>query len=138
MRMSADDFAAARDFAGWKARVHGAWNGVSVAHVGASMPDELPSVGDGLRVRAHVLLGELGPDDVAVEAIVGRVGDDGALRNARYVALEPRDGDPAPSIRFEGVVPLTAAGTFGYTVRVVPRNPAMADLAELGLVVGPE
>ncbi|WP_022899726.1 alpha-glucan family phosphorylase [Humibacter albus] len=138
MRMSADDFAAARDFAGWKARVHGAWNGVSVAHVGASMPDDLPSVGDGLRVRAHVLLGELGPGDVAVEAIVGRVCDDGALRNARYVALEPRDGDPAPSIRFEGVVPLTAAGTFGYTVRVVPRNPAMADPAELGLVVGPE
>ena len=43
---------------------------------------------------------------------------------------EPVDG----SIRYETELPLTTAGGFGYTVRVLPRHPLLADPAELGLV----
>ena len=36
--------------------------------------------------------------------------------------------------RFDGHLELTRAGAFGYTVRILPRNPALASPAELGLV----
>ena len=37
--------------------------------------------------------------------------------------------------RYVGDVPLERAGSFGYTVRVLPRNAALSTAAELGLVV---
>ena len=39
--------------------------------------------------------------------------------------------------RFDAAVPLRVSGPFGYTVRVVPRNEALASVAELGLVAEP-
>jgi starch phosphorylase len=38
---------------------------------------------------------------------------------------------------FAGSVSFDRAGSFGYTVRVVPCNPALASSAELGLVAVP-
>ena len=35
---------------------------------------------------------------------------------------------------FEGSVKLRRTGPFGYTVRVLPKNPALASKAELGLI----
>jgi starch phosphorylase len=37
-------------------------------------------------------------------------------------------------VEYEGTVRLARAGTFGYTVRVVPKNDLLISPAELGLV----
>jgi starch phosphorylase len=95
-------------------------------------------VGDRLRLRAHVVLGELTPDDVAVEVVYGHTGEDDALLDVRREPLEPHDGGTGATVAFEGVVPLDRSGSFGYTVRVVPSNAYMASPAELGLVVTAE
>jgi len=42
-------------------------------------------------------------------------------------------GDVRPAV-FAGTVALARAGSFGYTVRVVPRHPLLASPAELGLI----
>ena len=39
--------------------------------------------------------------------------------------------------RFDADVSIDHSGAFGYTVRVVPRNEALASVAELGLVALP-
>jgi starch phosphorylase len=39
--------------------------------------------------------------------------------------------------RFDAAVQLDHSGAFGYTVRAVPRNEALASVAELGLVTEP-
>ena len=39
--------------------------------------------------------------------------------------------------RFDADVDIDQSGAFGYTVRVVPRNDALASVAELGLVALP-
>jgi starch phosphorylase len=44
---------------------------------------------------------------------------------------ERHDGAP---VVFAGTVPLVRAGSFGYTVRVVPSNPLLTSPAEMGLV----
>ena len=51
------------------------------------------------------------------------------------LTLESRElGQPAV---FAGAVSFDRAGSFGYTVRVVPSNPSLASSAELGLVAVP-
>jgi starch phosphorylase len=37
-------------------------------------------------------------------------------------------------VRFEGDIPLERTGSFGYTVRVLPKNAMVANPAELGVV----
>jgi starch phosphorylase len=67
-----------------------------------------------------------------VEAVYGRPGEDDEIVSPAYTALTPEDGG-----RYSGVVPLDRPGAFGYTVRVLPRHPLLANRAELGLVTYP-
>ncbi|GAA1082496.1 alpha-glucan family phosphorylase [Nocardiopsis composta] len=133
--------AGARELAAWKARVRAGWPGVRIEHVEAGGIDagagEPPRVGGELDLRATVLLGDLDPEDVQVEALVGRVGADDRLV-APAVAVLERTGGAQGEHRYRGSAPLTRAGSGGYTVRVLPRHPALRSAAEMGLVAVPE
>lgn len=124
----------ARELSRWKSKVRTAWHGVSVAHVESGGVDATPQVGEELRVRAYVDLGELGTDDVSVELVHGhpRTGDE--LEDLQFVELELETEPNGGPASYGGVVPLVRAGSFGYTVRVVPKHPLLASPAELGLV----
>jgi len=135
-RMCADDFAAARALAAWKARVAGAWPAVSVLHVDSQLAGSGPAdatLGGALTLRAEVALGGLHPDDVQVEAVYGAVDDQERLTEVATVPLQVVDTVDGAT-RYEGEVPLDRTGSFGYTVRVLPRNDLLATPAELGLV----
>lgn len=136
--MSEDGFRDARLLAGWKQRVRAAWPGVDVVHVDASGLDAVPQVGDELHLRALVCLGGLAPDDVEVQLVSGRSHDGDELTDVRYQRLELDDSipgaDPSAAREFAGTATLTWAGSFGYTVRVVPVNGLLLSPAELGLV----
>ncbi|RFU36922.1 glycosyltransferase family 1 protein [Actinomadura logoneensis] len=133
--MSADGYAGARSLAAWKQRVRKGWDGVAVEHV-ETHGEESPQVGARLAVRVVVDLGALEPSDVAVEVAYGRVDETDAIVDPSYLEL----GDPEPvdgRTRYTGEVPLRRSGSFGYSVRVVPRHPKLASRAEMGLVALP-
>jgi len=129
-------YAGARRLAAWKRRVTDAWPGVRVEHVEADDGDLTP--GGQLTIRASVALGELSPDDVAVEVVYGRAGDADELIDPVRRALAP-DGESAGdgAIRYTGMAELGEPGPFGYTVRVLPSHPMLSSPAELGLVTVP-
>ncbi|HJQ02202.1 MAG TPA: alpha-glucan family phosphorylase [Jatrophihabitans sp.] len=130
--MIADDFAGAKDLSAWKSWVTHAWKDVTVRHV-ESHVDGDPSLGGSLQLRAEVALAGLRSVDVQVQAVYGPVDADNRLTNPQVLTLplaEERDGAGV----FAGDVPLRKAGPFGYTVRVLPNHPLLADEAELGLV----
>ena len=137
-RLTADDCAAARALAAWKERVRAAWPGVNVAHVDAGGLDAVPQVGDELHVRALVHLGGLKPEDVQVQLVAGRSRDGDELTDLHFQTLDVDSGipgaDPSVAHEFTGTMRLTWAGSFGYTVRVVPVNDLLLSPAELGLV----
>ena len=78
-------FAAARELAAWKHRVSLAWAGVRIEHVEAE--DGRRGPGDGLLIRASVVLGELTPDDVAAEIVSGPVDDDDEIIEPEVSAM---------------------------------------------------
>ena len=134
--LSASHFEAGRELAAWRARVVEAWPRVSVSHVESGGVASVPQVGDELHLRAHVELGGLAPDDVSVEAVYGRSGEDGLLVDTAVQALEPTTGSSAAGSAtvFTGTVNLARAGGFGYSVRVLPKNALLASPADLGLI----
>ncbi|PXA68858.1 alpha-glucan family phosphorylase [Cryobacterium arcticum] len=143
-RLSANNYRAARELSIWKARILGAWPGVAVEHVESGGVAPVPQVGDELRLRAHVQLNGLAPEDVTVQVVYGKSlgGDD--LADVNTQALDPindalsQDATetlaPGAPTLFTGTVELDRAGGFGYTVRVVPRNDLLNSPAEMGLV----
>ncbi|REE98933.1 alpha-glucan family phosphorylase [Thermomonospora umbrina] len=133
--MSTGSFAGARELAAWKTRVMKAWPAVAVDHVD-STGDESPHVGENLNVRAIVNLGVLEPDDVAVEAVYGRVDDTDSIVTPAHVQLT-RDGAENGRVRYTGEIPLDRTGPFGYSVRIVPHHPLLAGTTELGVVAQP-
>ena len=127
------DFAGARDLATWKHRVRAAWDTVRVEHVEGIAPGN-PEVGSTLEVRAYVALGALAPDDVEVQLLSGRIGEDDVLIGTTITPLGLAESYDGGRHAFYGSVPLERAGSFGYTVRVVPRNVHLTSVAELSLV----
>ena len=132
-RLSASDYKAAKALADWRQDVLSAWPGVTVLHV-ESQVDGDPQLGSALRLRAEVALNGLSPAEVDVQAVYGGIDAEDRLVDVNTVSLAyagPTDG----TSRFEGDVPLERTGTFGYTVRVLPKSDLLASPAELGLVV---
>ena len=132
-----DDYAGAHELAAWKSRVTEAWDGVRVDHVDAAGVPDSPQIGSALEIRVYVSLGSLHPDDVDVQVVHGLVDVDDELRDPEIVSLQPDESYEAGRYRFDGEVKLGRNGPFGYTVRILPRNPLLATPAELGLVAWP-
>jgi len=96
--------------------------GVVSASICAVRVDESATVGIASQLHVDVELGALGPDDVAVEFVVGR--RSGAeLAGVTVVPLSPEPGTPGVARRFSGAFTPTDPGALGYFVRVRPRGP---------------
>jgi starch phosphorylase len=144
-------FGPARELAAWKQRVVRAWSQVRVEHVESAAAGQ--ALGSALTVRVVVALGELTPDDVAVEVVYGRPDDADEIVSPCYALLARGDDPPGPpggltaeapasganeAVRYSGEVSLDQPGPFGYTVRVLPNHPLLDSRAELGLVTYPQ
>lgn len=142
--LAANSATGARALAEWKARVRAAWPSVTVGHVESGGVDSVPQVGEELHVRAQVRLDGLTTDDVTVELVYGHPNASDEILDPKHLVLEQdstgaavSDGTAEASsglVQFAGTIPLSRAGSFGYTVRVVPRHESLSSPAELGLV----
>ncbi len=133
--LAAQSFTAARELAQWRAEVTSRWSGVRVVHVEAGGVGDTPQVGSSMEVRAIVDLAGLRAQDVTVQAAYGRVDESDELQAPRYVTLAEAPAGDDGLARFEGHVPLERAGSFGYTVRVLPHSDRLPGDADLGLMV---
>jgi starch phosphorylase len=130
-KVSDDDYAGARELAGYRMRVGTSWSRVRVVGGDLTVDGAKPPViGATARVRALVDLAGLTPSDVDVQVVVGRVDDHDELRDVVTASMRPvSDGEYAADLR------LAHAGALGYTFRVLPKHGLLATPAELGRVV---
>ncbi|MFJ9100219.1 glycosyltransferase family 1 protein [Streptomyces sp. LUP47B] len=128
----------ARELAEWKSRVRAQWHGVTVDHVETTAATTTAELGTTLGLRVHVGLGALGPDDVEVQAVSGRVDEEDRIADAATVPLKSVGGPDAEGRWvYEGPLSLDRTGPFGYTVRILPSHRLLVSGAELGLVAVP-
>jgi len=131
--LNGPEFAGARELAAYKAEVRAAWPKVKVEHVEPSGVSDSPQIGDLLELRAFVALDGLSPDDVEVQLVHGHVTDTDDIWGTETAALHLVESYDGGRHQFAGSQPLRRTGSFGYNVRVVPRHPALAGPAELGI-----
>lgn len=127
-------FAEATALAEWKGRVREAWHTVRVDHVESTGVADVVKVGDVVGVSAYVTLGALAPQDVEVQLVTGRVGEDDVLVDVATRPLELRETYEGGRYGYHGEVELEFSGSFGYSVRIVPTHEHVAHTAELALV----
>jgi starch phosphorylase len=130
-------YSGARQLAAWKKRVAVAWPDVRVEHVEARGLSEAVELGTVVSLRAVVALGDLGADDVDVQAAYGRVDEHDEITAPSYASLRLSDKRDDGSWVFEGEMTLDRTGPFGYSVRVLPSDPLLAAPGELGLIAVP-
>jgi starch phosphorylase len=132
--LAQSSFAPARELARWRSEVTQRWSGVQVVHVEAGGIGDVPQVGHEMALRVAVDLGGLTPADVTVQAAYGRVDEADELRSPSYLRLTQAGTADDGVHRYEGVVPLERAGSFGYSVRVLPHAEALPSDADLALM----
>ena len=126
-------FGAARLLAAYCERARNAWPNVRITDVDSYGLPDTPLLGSKLTLTATVQLAGLRPDEVVVQAVVGRVDAGDALVEPVEVAMA-HTGSTDGSEVFSTTTPLPVAGPVGYTVRVLPHHPLLAADNELGLV----
>jgi starch phosphorylase len=132
--LDGDGHPGAKALAAWKQTVRSEWGGVRVDHVESVGVGEVAQIGETLEVRAYVSLGSLRPEDVSVQVLYGRVSEADELNSFRTAELAWAEAYEAGRHAFAGSVRLVESGPFGYTVRVVPKNPHLSSVADTGLV----
>ncbi|MDI3315564.1 MAG: glycosyltransferase family 1 protein [Mycobacterium sp.] len=128
------EFGPARELAAYRRRVEEAWPKIQITDVDSTGLPDTPLLGSKLTLTATVQLAGLRPDEVAVQAVLGRVDANDALVDPVTVEMAHLRSAGAGKEVFSMTTALPVAGAVGYTVRVLPQHPLLAAPSELGLV----
>jgi len=132
-RLCADRFERAKGLAEWRARLHEQWSEVRIMGVDADVNHEL-AVGSELEVRASVMLGQLGPEDVSVELYEGALDTNQNITRGKATPMLYSGVQKGVSL-FVGKVRCGSSGLRGYTVRVLPHHEDLANSFEPRLIL---
>lgn len=127
-------FGAAREVAAYRRRAEQAWPKIVITDVDSTGLPDSPVLGSKLTLTATVALAGLAPDEVTVQALVGRVDGSDALLDPVTVEMSYTGTAEGGNQVFTTTTPLPLAGAVGYTVRVLPHHPMLAAGNEFGLV----
>src|SRR5204862_7475868 len=112
-----------------KRRMLKAWPQVSILDVQVGNADRQNiQVGEALQISAKIHLGAVAPNHVRVEAYHGEA-DNGGIRNPAVTVLDgsaPAEGEG--NYLYQGSVPASDSGTYGFSVRVVPTHPHLMQI----------
>src|SRR5438094_196228 len=132
---SRDNCAAATHLSQWKTQIRKDWPEVRISDVQIGNKDRQSIlVGESLQITARVHLGAVDPQHVRVETYHGEA-DNGDIRNPTATVLDQAsqaDGDG--NYLYQGSVPASESGTYGFSVRGVLTHPHLMQMHELPLI----
>jgi starch phosphorylase len=115
-----DNFAALRERALWEERTRKRWSEIKFVGLGES-PDYHVTSGSTVPLRATLNLAGLQPDDVRVEAVIGKIGINGDLERTHPLPLVPVENN-GNTVTFANEFTVQETGRIGYSVRVSPNH----------------
>jgi starch phosphorylase len=123
----------ARQLAAWKQKVFMEWGKVRIESVDVQV-DDVVRVGDDMRVRASVELGNLSPEDVSVQVYHGPIDAYGNITEGAIVPMVLSEKREGKSCLFSGAIRYFRSGRHGFTVRVLPHHDDLSDPLETRLI----
>jgi len=120
---AADDFASARELSAYLQRLADSWGQVKVESL--LVPQGVIfKVGDRIEVSARINLGGLSPQEVRAELYYGSVSSTGEIEDAGSMEMSPQS-DGRSVVEYRGQIECAVTGRQGYTVRLLPKHPAL-------------
>lgn len=129
-----NQYARAVALADWRQRVGRQWPQLRVGRIWADVNTDV-KVGGKIAVQASVYLGELQPNEVAVELYYGPLDTHFELGTGEAVPMAWSGEDGFGSFIFTGEIPCRTTGQYGFTLRVLPHNEDLANALASGLII---
>ncbi|MFQ3565801.1 MAG: alpha-glucan family phosphorylase [Aggregatilineales bacterium] len=126
------DIARGLDYAQWLSDLKAAWQAVRIERV-----DVAPTsvrIGTPVEVKAHVLLGQLKPEDVLVQLYYGPLTTRGDVNAGSAVTMQPLQPDGQNGYIFATTIAYETSGERGVSVRVLPNHPCMPTPFKPGII----
>jgi starch phosphorylase len=120
---AAEEYASARAIAAYLQRLKKSWAQVKVESL--TVPEQtMYKIADKVEVSARINLGGLSPQEVRVELYFGSISSSGTIENAGSVEMIPQS-DGRSAVEYRGQIECAVTGRQGYTVRLLPKHPAL-------------
>jgi starch phosphorylase len=120
--MQQREFAPAREGVRFQQRLRQVWDAVKFVEVSPRLVNPVRS-GEPIPLRAAVDLAGLDPNDVHVEAVIGRVGVEGHLEDTTVLRVPPCEQSGNIHVFATEYIP-EQTGRLGYAVRISPNHSA--------------
>jgi len=132
--LSREDMKGAKDLAVWRQKIMTNWDQIKINHVHVQDGKPVPVLGR-FRIQADIFLNELDPEDVDVEIYFGSLNlmDDFTQRDT--VQMKAADSDGNGNHHFQGEVPCSKTGKYGFTIRILPSSRKFETPYTAGLVI---
>ena len=129
-----ENCAAATQLSLWKSKIRKDWAQVRIQDVAVGNKDRqnIP-VGDSLQLNARIHLGPVDPKHVRVEAYYGE-SENGGIKNPTVATLAESGQNGDGNYLYQGAVPASESGAYGFSIRVVPTHPHLMQTHELRLI----
>ncbi|RKX26224.1 MAG: alpha-glucan phosphorylase [Candidatus Zixiibacteriota bacterium] len=124
--LSNDNYSVGKELAAWIDRVSGSWDKIAISDIEFPEVSATVEVGERIKVMMKVNLGEIKPEDIAVEIVSGRLNSqeqflDYSPQPAKFEG--PSANDESQDVySYTGEVTCRESGRFGITARIVPDN----------------
>ncbi len=130
--LSADDFARTRNLASWKKYILDHWNNVELTDARSDQKEG--DVGIAIKIEAGVRLGGLKPEDVAVQICSGPIDPDNNIPGGSAENMSCKSKAEDGTYYYEGFIPCSESGLYGYSIRILPYHADMVDHFGLDLL----
>ncbi len=117
----------------WKQNVTKLWPKIRIIDVQIPI-DESTKVGDRLPIQAVIDLAGLGPDEIRVEAYIGRLDERGEIPQGYPLPLLFSEDVKGSAHVFKGNLLCLSSGQIGFGVRCYPYKKELGHKFELGLL----
>jgi starch phosphorylase len=122
-----------RKLSEWRRIIHENWHKVELLRFDSQFPDE-SLVGQTGEVRACLMMAPLLPQDITIEVVYGRIGQNFNIVETGAVPMQLENVEDNKSCCFKGVVPCVSSGKMGFAIRVLPRHRDLPNPYQMGLV----
>ncbi len=133
-----DDLKGAKELAAWRQHVMTNWDQIRIHRVQAPGGGAPVPVSRQLKIGADVFLHQLQPEDVDVELYFGPLTFEGEFTERETLPMNATSTDGKGNHHFEGAIPCSRTGKYGFTIRIMPTRKKMETPYSTGLVIWAE
>ncbi len=127
------DWSTAITFTAWKEKLLSGWNKVNFKKIVSNTYNGDLKVGSSYVINAQVELGDLKPEDVEVQIYFGKIDDQGKANTNSAITMECV-GNKSGIYNYRGEIDCYTTGSFGFTLRILPKHELLINPFELGVI----